>query len=348
MKKLVTLLLTAMLLLVCMTGTALAENKFYFDKNYNTVMEDDWLQLMLVREGDCADEGQLTFKSSNQRVVTVDDDGMMYGVGKGTATITATLKGAKRTWTAKLQVTCARAVTEVRVKEENLAVYDAYDPVIADVLDPYSEYSDLPVLVLRRGKSQTVTATLYPTDATNRKWQMTTSNANIVRVSGTSLTGKAAGECCVKVQSLQNPDVYVAYRVLVVEPVTKVKITGTEKTIYVGESLVLDASVTPASATIQGVVWSSGTPSNAVVDAYGVVTGVSKGTAKITAKAADGSGQYATYTVTVKQQPESITLSKEYFNLKTGNYQTLRPPCCPTPRTPRPSAGLPRIPAWRR
>lgn len=330
MKKLATLFLTALLLLVCMTGTALAENKFYFNKNYSTVMEGDWLQLVLVREGDCADEGILTFKSSNQRVITVDDDGMMYGVGKGTATITATLKGAKRTWTAKLQVTCARAVTEVRVKEDNLAVYDAYDPLIADVLDPYSEYSDLPVLVLRRGKSLTISATLYPTDATNRKWQLTTSNANIVRVSGASMTGKAAGECCVKVQSLQNPDVYTAYRVLVVEPVTKVKITGTEKTIYVGESLMLDATVTPASATIQGVVWSSGTPSNAVVDEYGVVTGVSKGTAKITAKAADGSGQYATYTVTVRQQPESITLSKEVLNLKTGNYQTLKATVLPS------------------
>jgi len=324
MKRLATLLLTALVLLMLLPGAALAENKFYFDKSASTVFEGETLELILVREGDCAEEGALSFTSSNKRAVTVDQDGMVYGVGKGTATITATLKGARRTWTAKLTVTCARAVEEVRVNEEKLPVYNAYDPLVADVIDPYSAYGDLPVLVLRKGKAQTVSATLYPTDATNRKWQLTTSDSSIVRVSGTSLTGRAAGECLVTVQSIQNPEVYVAYRALVVEPVTKVKVTGDVKSIYVDESLVLEAVVTPSNATIQGVVWSSSNEDNAVVDEYGVVTGVSKGDAKITAKAADGSGQYGTFTVTVKQAPESITLSKEVLSLKTGNYQTLK------------------------
>ena len=324
MKRLATLLLTALLLLVCMTGTALAENKFYFDKNASTVFEGETLQLELIREGDCADDGELSFKSSNQKCVTVDPDGVVYGVGKGSATITATLKGAKRTWTAKLTVTCARAVTEVRVNEEKLPVYGMYDPLLAGVVSMDDAYGELPVLVLRRGKSQTVSATLYPTDATNRKWQLTTSDADIVRVSGTSLTGRAAGECLVTVQSVQNPEVYAAYRALVVEPVTKVKVTGDEKSMFIGESVMLEASVTPSDATIQGVVWSSDRPDNASVDEYGVVTGVSKGEAKITARAADGSGQYGTFTVTVKQQPEEITLNQESYSLKVGNYITLK------------------------
>ena len=324
MKRLVPLLLTVLVLLTLIPGAALAENKFYFDKNYSTVFEGETLQLELIREGDCADDGQLSFTSSNKRAVTVDQDGVVYGVGKGSATITATLKGAKRTWTCKLTVTCARPVTEVRVSEDKLPIYGVYDPLLAGVVDPWGEYGELPVLVLRKGKSQTVSATLYPTDATNRKWQLTTSDQNVVRVSGTSLTGRAAGECLVTVQSVQNPEVYVAYRAVVVEPVTKVKVTGDEKTIYVGESLVLEAQVTPANATIQNVIWSSSREDNASVDQYGVVYGSSKGEAKITAKAADGSGQYGTFTVTVRQQAEGITLSKETLQLKTGNYQTLK------------------------
>ena len=324
MKRLASLLLLALLLLTLIPGVALAENKFYFDKNYSTVMEGDVLQLVLIREGDCADDGQLTFTSSNKRAVTVDEDGMVYGVGKGSATITATLKGRNRTWTAKLTVTCARPVNEVRVNESSLAVYEAYDPLIADVVEPWSEYGDLPVLVIRKGRQVTISATLYPTDATNRKWQLTTSDTAIARVSGTSITGRAVGECLVTVQSVQNPEVYTAYRVLVVEPVTKVKVTGTEKTIYVGETLALDATVTPANASIQSVNWSSSREDNASVDAFGVVYGVSKGQAVITARAADGSGQYGTYTVTVKQQPESITLSRESVSLKVGNYVTVK------------------------
>ncbi|MGN0795257.1 MAG: Ig-like domain-containing protein [Aristaeellaceae bacterium] len=324
MKRLFTLLLTVLLALGCLTGVALAENKFTFDASVSTVFEGETLQLELIREGDCADEGMLTFVSSNKRAVTVDQDGVVYGVGKGTATITATLKGEKRTWKCSLTVTCARAVEEVRVAEEKLPVYEADDPVLDGALNAYGAYGDLPVLVLRKGKSQTVSATLYPTDATNRKWQMTTSDSDIVRVSGTSLTGRATGECLVTVQSVQNPEVYVAYHAVVVEPVTKVKVNGDTKSIYIGDSIVLEADVTPSNATIQGVTWTSDRPDNASVDAYGVVTGISKGDAKITAKAADGSGQYGTYTVTVKQQPESITLSKTSLTLKTGNYQTLK------------------------
>ena len=330
MKRLVTLFLTALVLLTLVPGMALAENKFYFDKTYSTVFEGEMLQLELIREGECADDGQLTFTSSNKRAVTVDEDGVVYGVGKGSATITATLKGAKRTWTAKLTVTCARAATEVRVKEEGLQLYGVYDPLLSGVVDPWSEYGELPVLVLVKGKSVTINATVYPTDASNTKSQLTTSDTDVVRVNNKTLTARAAGECLVTVQSTQNPEVYVAYHVVVVEPVTKVKVTGTQKEIYVGESLVLEAEVTPANATIQGVVWSSDREDNATVDENGVVYGVSKGEAMITARAADGSGRYATYTVTVRQQPESITLSKEVISLKKGNYVNLTANVLPT------------------
>lgn len=323
MKRLLPLLLTAILLVCGMTGTALAENKFYFDKTYDTVFEGEELQLVLIREGDCADDGELSFTSSNKRAATVTQDGVIYGVGKGSATITATLKGAKRTWTAKLTVTVARRVESIEVTGSNLKTYEPWDPLVADVLDPNSEYGDLPVLLLRVGKSQTVSAVCKPSDATNRKWKMTTSDDSVVRVSGTSLTGRSAGECLITVQSEQNPEVYQSFRALVVQPVNKIKVSSDVKSFYVGESIQLDVEVGPANATIKGVTWSSDRPDNASVDEYGVVTGVSKGNAVITAKAADGSGYYGTFTVTVKQQPEELRLNKTDVDLKTGNYVTL-------------------------
>ena len=75
MKRLIPLFLTIVLLLGCMTGTALAENKFHFDKTFNTVFENEELQLVLVREGTCAEEGTLTFKTSNKKVAAVDENG---------------------------------------------------------------------------------------------------------------------------------------------------------------------------------------------------------------------------------------------------------------------------------
>ena len=330
MKKLLPLILTVLLLLGCMSPAALAENKFYFVKSVNTVFENETLQLQLYREGECAEEGDLTFKSSAGKIASVDSEGVITGLSKGEAIITATLKNGKKTWTAKLTVTVARKVESVEVTGTSLKVYDAWDPLVADALDPASPYSDLPVLLLRMGRQQEITAKCSPSTATNRRWTLTSSDPDIVKAGTTTLNPKAPGECLITVASVQNPEVFVAYRALVVQPVTSVKVTGDVKTIYIGESLVLNASVQPANATIKNVTWTSDRPDNATVDAYGVVSGLSKGSAVITAKAGDGSGKYATFTVTVRQQPESITLNKTDITLKAGNYQTITPTVLPS------------------
>ena len=329
MKRLLPLFLTVVLLVCCLCSTALAENKFYFDKNYNTVFEGETLQLVMIRQGDCADEGELTFKSSYTKAATVDNNGMVTGLNKGTTTITATLKGAKRTWTAQMTVTVARKVTDIEVTGSNLATYEPWDPLVADALDPASEYSDLPVLVLRVGREQTITATCKPSDANNRKWKLTSSDDSIVRASGTTFTGRSTGECLVTVQSAQNPEVYQAFRALVVQPVTSLNVSSDIKSFYVGESITMDVAVGPANATIKGVTWSSDRPDNASVDEYGVVTGVSKGSAVITAKAVDGTGRYSTFTVTVKQQAEEIRLKQSEYTLKADQYITLAPTVLP-------------------
>ena len=221
MKRLIPLFLSLMLLVCCVPGSALAENKFYFNRNINTVFEDETVQLELIREGDCAEGGELSFKSSAKKIATVDEEGVVTGLSKGEAIITATLKNGKKTWSAKLTVTVARKVESIEVTS-SLKVYDAWDPLVADSLDPSSPDADLPVLLLRMGRQQEITAKCSPSTATNRRWKMTSSDANVVRVNGTALNPKAPGECIITVESVQNPEVSVRYRALVVQPVTSV------------------------------------------------------------------------------------------------------------------------------
>lgn len=329
MKRLIPLLLTVLLLVCGLSGTALAENQFYFDKTVRTVFEGEDLQLVLVRTGDCALDGQLTYKTNAKSIATVDENGVLSGLSKGEVTVTATLKGAKRSWTATMVVTVLRRVTDIQLTNTNLKIYDSWDPVVDGALNPGFEDPDMPVLVLRKGKTVTIGATCTPSTASNRRWKMTTSDDSVARVSGTELTGRSQGECVVTVESVQNPEVNKQYRVLVVNPVTRVRVTGDVKTLYLGETLFLQAEVTPADATIPQVVWSSDRPDNAAVDAYGLVTGVSKGSAVITAKAADGSGCYGSFTVTVRQQPEEITLNKTDITLKASSYATITPTVLP-------------------
>lgn len=56
-----------------------------------------------------------------------------------------------------------------------------------------------------------------------------------------------------------------------------------------------------ADAAYQAVRWSSSKPAVAFVDGYGTVLALSKGTAKITATAMDGSRKKATVIVTVTE-----------------------------------------------
>ena len=86
-----------------------------------------------------------------------------------------------------------------------------------------------------------------------------------------------------------------------VVPVESVSLDKTEYTFNtIGNTLTLTATVLPADATDKSVSWSSSSDAVATVDASGKVTAVSKGTATIKAEAKDGSGKYASCSVTVK------------------------------------------------
>ena len=89
-----------------------------------------------------------------------------------------------------------------------------------------------------------------------------------------------------------------------VVPVESVSLDKTEYTFNtIGNTLTLTATVLPADATDKSVSWSSSSDAVATVDASGKVTAVSKGTATIKAEAKDGSGKYASCSVTVKPCP---------------------------------------------
>ena len=81
-------------------------------------------------------------------------------------------------------------------------------------------------------------------------------------------------------------------------PVTGVTLNKTSTSLYVGDTETLTATVAPANATNKAVTWTSSNPSVATVE-NGVVTAAARGTAVITATAADGSGASASCTVTV-------------------------------------------------
>lgn len=81
--------------------------------------------------------------------------------------------------------------------------------------------------------------------------------------------------------------------------VTKITISADASSVASGKTLALSATVKPINATNKALTWSSNDTNVATVDGKGVVTGVSTGSATITATAADGSGVKGEITVEV-------------------------------------------------
>lgn len=319
MKKKLLLMLNLLVLLLC--GSALADNKFYFAEKEPVVFEGETLVLEMVRQGDCADPGELTFTSGRTTYATVDNDGTVLGIKPGKVSIKATLKGEKRTWTASVTVTVARRVAAISVNESRLTVLSPRDPSIAHLVNASD---NTPVLVLSRGNEVSLSISLQPEDATNRRYTVQSGDTNILRASGSTLTARKAGVTTLTIQSQQNPEITKVYRVLVTEPVTKVAVSLAEKTLFVGEGTYASVQITPDNASVQDVTWSSSNEDVATVDEFGVVRAHKKGTADIKATAKDGSGRWGRATLTVKQPPEYITLSRTEASIKKGGSLTLK------------------------
>ena len=103
--------------------------------------------------------------------------------------------------------------------------------------------------------------------------------------------------------------------------VTGVKLSYNAKTLEVGDTLKLTASVSPANAN-QSVTWSSS--NSAVVSvSNGQITAKKAGTATVTAKANNGVSASCTVTVKNKTQTETVYLSAKEYNIGVGRTITV-------------------------
>ena len=79
---------------------------------------------------------------------------------------------------------------------------------------------------------------------------------------------------------------------------------------YANDNIHLIATIFPNNASIKDLEWSSSDYSIASVDQNGNVHAVGDGTATITAYSTDGSGKFASCTVTVRSYVESLSLNQ--------------------------------------
>lgn len=137
------------------------------------------------------------------------------------------------------------------------------------------------------GDSKMIEARVEPEDASSKALVWTSSNNEIVTVSGGTITAKKAGSAVVSVESENG--VKKSCNVTVAEQeITKITLSDETATLKTGQTIQIEARVTPTDAKDDGLVWSSDSENIAKVNSSGYVTGVSAGVVNIVCKAPNG------------------------------------------------------------
>lgn len=242
---------------------------------------------------DEATNKNVTWTSSDDAIATVAD-GTVTGVAVGTATITATTEDGSKT------ATCDVTVNPVAVTGVSL---------------------DKTSGTLEVGRTETLTATVTPSNATHPEVTWSSDDEAVATVADGVVTAVAEGTATITVTTTDGgfTDTYDVSVIPVA--VTGVSLDKSSAGMIVsGDSLTLIATVLPDDAANKNVSWTSSNPSVADVDASGTVTALAEGTATITVTTEDGS-KTATCEITVspKEIPVTgVTLDKEEAELKVG------------------------------
>ena len=263
------------------------------DKTELTLTEGETETLTATVRPDNADNRKVTWSSDKTDVATVDGDGRVTAVKAGVATVTVTTEDGGKTASCKVTVKAkAVNVTEVTL--------------------------DRTELTLTEGETGTLTATVKPDNADNRKVTWISDKTDVATVDGAGkVTAVKAGEAVVTVTT-EDGGKTATCKVTVkakAVPVTGVEVNPWAVTLSVRGTSKLSYTIRPADATNQNVKWESESPSVATVDSEGNVQGVAAGTAKICVTTEDG-GFKSYCTVTVKKAESKFEVGGlwyEYF-----------------------------------
>ncbi len=257
-------------------GTPVYVQEIKLDATSATMWAGATRQLSATVTPTNADIKTLSYGSSNPDVATVSAGGLITALKKGTTTITATATDG-----SGKSVSC-----EVTVKQ----------PVTGIQISPNG-------FTLVQGEVKQLTAIVSPADADNTGVTWSSGNSAVAAVSSDGrVTAVSAGSCTITATCKDNASISASCTIVVGTPVSSITLAPSKASMKTGETILLIASVLPANATNQNIIWSSSDVTMATVSG-GSVSALKPGTVTITAKAADNNGAQATCVITITGTP---------------------------------------------
>lgn len=260
----------------------------------------------------------LKWTSSNTKVATVDQNGRVKAIAKGSATITCkALDGSNKS--AKCKITVAQQVQSITITGQTS---------------------------MAPGTSATFKATATPSNANNKAvtWSLVNAPAGSIITAKGKVTIPAYARVGTTFSVVATPKdggpakgflvsvapkaqaIYVNYDRNTYEPRVTLNSAGYVAsaqlyTLDIPDTDRVDNVIQFSSMTIGNTMpcqWTSSNPKVATVDATGKVTALKAGTAKITCAAQDGSKKKATVTIKVIVPSSYITITTDRISMTNG------------------------------
>ena len=212
----------------------------------------------------------------------------------------------------------------LEVNTRKLQVYDRGTAMAAELTGGTAQEEELSVLVIPVKKTCQMQVTVTPKTLKNKKVTLTAGDPEILKISGNQVTGLKPGSTLLTIASAQDPEAKVQYRAVVIQPVKRISVTASRKSVAAGETITLTPEFLPEDATIRRVTWISSNEKAATVDANGTVTGLARGNTRISAIAEDGSNVRANISIQVTQNAEEILLDRTELTVNAGGTANLK------------------------
>lgn len=270
------------------TGISISENVIRLKIGEKTTLIGNTLPIGTT-------DGMLTWKTDDEKVAVVNQDGIVTAVGRGICNIT--ISAVDGDYNASCQVTVLQSVEALTIEKHALS--------------------------LKVGEAETIYAQITPTSADNKTITWSSSNNQVATVDDNgNVQALKAGEAWIKAISVDNAEAKDSCKVTVIQPVTGVAISLEDYTFdYTGESIQLVATVLPEDASNKEVRWSSSNENVCIVQ-NGLVTAIAAGTATITVTTVDGN-YTANCIIKVIQHVTKVEVNKSDISLKVAESEHL-------------------------
>ena len=257
-----------------------------------------------INPSDTTDAKTLTWKSSNEAVAAVDQEGKVIALKEGVATITAMTVNGRR---AECKITVNKPSENIPIKSVSL---------------------NKEALTLEEQQAETLVATINPsetTDDTTLTWKSSNEEVATVDSQG-KVTALKEGSTTITVTTTNGKE--ATCKVTVTKkpvPIESVSLNKEALTLEEQQAETLVATINPSETTDDTTLtWKSSNEEVATVDSQGKVTAVKEGSTTITVTTTNGKEATCKVTVTKKPVPiESVSLNKETLTLEEQQAETL-------------------------